>query len=166
MSWKIQNCTVADATALAQNNIPAFWEDPSWRIVWPDDIKLEFLVEQSSKRQARNLLRSRETNRHQKAVDPVTGAVVGYARWILPPSHITAKDPNLGPEWVEAQVPAVSEEETAHFEELSNSAWWNMKSGMDHMDDKNHVDIISHVNGAWLSNVVIITRMLTYKYCK
>ncbi|CRG89003.1 hypothetical protein PISL3812_06038 [Talaromyces islandicus] len=138
MSWKIEKCTVADAAALASNNMPAFWEDPTWRIIWPDDIKLEFLVEQSIKRQPRNLLRSRETHRHQKAVDPVTGAIVGYARWILPPSHVTAKD-NLGPEWVEAQVPSVSEEQTAHFEELANSAWWNTKSGMDDMDDKNYV---------------------------
>lgn len=139
MSWQIQNCTVSDAAALAHNNMSAFWEDPSWRIVWPDDITLEFLIEQGTKRQPRNLLRSRDTYRHQKAVDPVTGAVVGYARWILPASHVTAKENDAGPEWVEAQVPAVSEEETARFGELADSAWWEMKSGMDHMDDKNRV---------------------------
>ncbi|KAH8694012.1 hypothetical protein BGW36DRAFT_361834 [Talaromyces proteolyticus] len=113
----------------------AFWEDPTWIILWPKDITLDFLIEQSAKRQARNLLQSRQDRRHQKAVDPVTNAVVGYARWILPSGHVTTEEG--GPEWVEAQVPDVSEEEKKHFEELAQSAWWNPGSDMGEIDEKN-----------------------------
>ena len=135
--WKIEQCTVADAAALARNNMAAFWEDPTWIALWPKDITLDFLIEQSTKRQARNLLRSREVTRHEKAVDPTTGAVVGYARWILPRGHAIAADGK--PVWTEAQVPEVSEEERKHYEDLAASAWWNPQEGMDEIDAKNEV---------------------------
>jgi hypothetical protein len=82
--WKIEHRTVADAAALVRSNMAAFWEDPTWIVLWPKDIILDFLIEQSTKRQALNLLRLREVTRHEKAVDLIAGAVVGYARWILP----------------------------------------------------------------------------------
>ncbi|KAE8142358.1 hypothetical protein BDV38DRAFT_278523 [Aspergillus pseudotamarii] len=115
----------------------AFWEDPNWVILWPKDMKREFIIEQSAKRQPRNLLRDREKVRHQKAVDPVTGAVVGYARWILPSGHYTTEDGS--PAWAEAQVPDVSEGEKKRYQELAESAWWNPREDMDSLDDKNHV---------------------------
>ena len=134
-AWEIKGCTVADAAALARNNMAAFWEDPTWILVWPKDISLDFLIEQSTKRQARNLLRSREDTRHQKATDPATGALVGYARWILPPSHVAAVDG--GPMWAEVQVPDVEEDERQHHEQLAASAWWNPREEMDEIDAKN-----------------------------
>ncbi|GAB1211219.1 hypothetical protein ATERTT37_000332 [Aspergillus terreus] len=136
-SWNIEHCTVADAAALARNNMAAFWEDPTWIALWPKAVTLDFLIEQSTKRQARNLLRSREDTRHEKAVDPITGTVVGYARWILPPGHVTAADGK--PTWAEAQVPDVGEAERKHYEELAASAWWNPKEGMGEIDAKNEV---------------------------
>ncbi|KAB8238757.1 uncharacterized protein BDW43DRAFT_296194 [Aspergillus alliaceus] len=48
------------------------------------DITQGFIIEQATKRQPRNLLRDLEKVRHEKADDPVTGTIVGYARWILP----------------------------------------------------------------------------------
>ncbi|KAE8140682.1 hypothetical protein BDV38DRAFT_279659 [Aspergillus pseudotamarii] len=51
-SWKIEPCSVADAPALAYNDMSAFWEDPTWIL----------------------------EVRHQNAVDPLTGELVGYAR--------------------------------------------------------------------------------------
>jgi GNAT superfamily N-acetyltransferase len=129
-SCKIDQCTVLDAAALAHNNISAFWEDPTWRILWPSDITLEYLIGESTKRQANNLLRSPEDTRHQKSVDPVTGAVLGYARWILPPSSLD--------EWPEAKVPAVSEKEKKQIQKLAESAWWQFRSDMDHLDDEGH----------------------------
>lgn len=135
--WDIKGCTVADAAALARNNMAAFWEDPTWSLVWPKDISLEFLIEQSTKRQACNLLRSREDTRHQKATDPATGALVGYARWILPPSHVAAVDG--GPMWAEVQVPDVDEAERKHHEQLAASAWWNPREEMNDIDAKNNL---------------------------
>ncbi|KAF8849780.1 hypothetical protein BDZ45DRAFT_809709 [Acephala macrosclerotiorum] len=85
----------------------------------------------------KNLLHDREKTRHQKAVDPTTGAVVGYARWVLLSRHLTTE--NDGPEWAEAQVPYISEDEKKHFKELAESAWWNSRKGLDGIDDKNVV---------------------------
>ncbi|KAI0005821.1 hypothetical protein F4779DRAFT_633168 [Xylariaceae sp. FL0662B] len=51
----------------------------------------------------RNLLRHRQTLRHQKAVDASSDAVVGYARWILPSARAVTAGGE--PEWAEAQVP-------------------------------------------------------------
>ncbi|CZR58595.1 uncharacterized protein PAC_08487 [Phialocephala subalpina] len=139
--WKIEPCTVADGPALAHNNVSAFWEDPTWILSWPN-ITQEFLIEQSVKRQPRNLLRDREKTRHQKAVDPATGAIVGYARWILPSGHFTAEDGS--PEWAEAQVADVSDDEKKQFKGLAESAWWNGRSGLDRLDDKN-VEIMNSI---------------------
>lgn len=133
--WKIEPCTVADAPGLARNNIAAFWEDPTWILLWPNTTQ-EFLIEQSGKRQPRNLLRNREQTRHLKAVDPATGAIVGYARWILPPSYCTTEDGTA--EWPNAQVPNVSDEEKKRFDELAESAWWEGRSDMSGIDDKNN----------------------------
>ncbi|KAL4768457.1 hypothetical protein BDW60DRAFT_211001 [Aspergillus nidulans var. acristatus] len=112
--WKIEHRTVADAAALVRSNMAAFWEDPTWIVLWPKDITLDFLIEQSTKRQALNLLGLREVTRHEKAVDLITV-------------------------WAEAQVPDVSEDERKHYENLAASAWWNPKEGMDEIDAKNEV---------------------------
>jgi len=119
--WSIQRCTVADAAALGENNASAFWTDGSWRQMWPLCTLSPFVVEQVTKRLPRNLLTDRAKLRHQKAVDPATGEVVGYARWILPPSR-------AGDEWwPEAQVPDVGDDEKAAFGELAGSAWWHFR---------------------------------------
>ncbi|KAI1210763.1 acyl-CoA N-acyltransferase [Annulohypoxylon truncatum] len=136
-SWKIEGCTVADAPALARNNMSAFWEDPTWILLWPKEITREFLIKQGEKRYPRLLLRDREVTRHQKAVDPATGALVGYARWILPAGRSTAADGS--PEWASAQAPDVGDDERRRFEELAESAWWNGRKEMRHIDDKNDV---------------------------
>lgn len=138
-TWKIEHCTVDDAAALAYNNMSAFWEDPNWKNGWSKDITLEYLIEQSAKRQPRNLLRNREKTRHQKAVDPTTGAVVGYARWILPDDHLVGKNGGIG--WIEAQVPDVSDAERKRFDELAESAWWDAGGSMSGSDDLNTVVI-------------------------
>ncbi|KAL0933810.1 acetyltransferase [Colletotrichum truncatum] len=126
--WKIEPCTLADAPALARNNISGFWTDPNWILLWPKDIKLEFLIEQVTKRIPNNLIRDRETLRHFKAVDPESGALVGYARWELPARCATA------PEWADAQIAEVSEVERKAIKERSDSAWWKPQF-MDGIDD-------------------------------
>ncbi|KAI1126954.1 acyl-CoA N-acyltransferase [Nemania abortiva] len=135
--WKIERCTVEDAAVLARNNMSAFWEDPTWVLLWPEGTTREFLIEQCAKRQAHNMLRDREHTRHLKAVDVNTGSVVGYSRWILPSSHILASDG--GPQWHEAQIPDVSNDQKRSFEESALSAQWDTRSGPSSMDDKNYV---------------------------
>lgn len=108
--------TVADDDALAANNLPAFWADPHFRLNWPNRI-LEYHVIQIAKRCPNNLLTGRETKRHLKAVDPDTGRIVGYARWILPADF----DASV---WPEAVTPAVSEEDEALLRRLASMADW------------------------------------------
>ncbi|KAI8960877.1 acyl-CoA N-acyltransferase [Daldinia sp. FL1419] len=134
-TWKIECCTVADAAAMARNNMSAFWEDPTWILLWPKEVTREFMIENATKRYPRSLVSDREEKRHQKAVDPATGELVGYARWILPAAHLTTEDGR--PEWEEAQVPDVSDEEKARFQALAQSAWWNARKEVDGIDDKN-----------------------------
>ncbi|KAL2129169.1 hypothetical protein VTI74DRAFT_8122 [Chaetomium olivicolor] len=87
-AFTITHVTAADGPALARANIPAFWADRHWQLVWRHRT-LEYHISQVALRYPRNLLRNRETARHQKAVDPVTGEILGYIRWSLPASHAT-----------------------------------------------------------------------------
>ncbi|KAI2613451.1 acyl-CoA N-acyltransferase [Hypoxylon sp. NC1633] len=135
--WQVLPCTVADADALARNNMCAYWEDPTWILLWPKDMKQEFIVEQCAKRMPRNLLRNREATRHQKAIDPASGAVVGYARWILPSTRTVSEQGE--PEWIEGQVPDVSVEERTTFESLASTAWWEPRDDMGGLDAQNTV---------------------------
>ncbi|OLN87166.1 hypothetical protein CCHL11_03630 [Colletotrichum chlorophyti] len=125
--WKIEPCTIADAPALARNNMSAFWTDPNWILLWPKDIELDFLIEQVTQRMPNNLLRDRAVLRHQKAVDPQTGDLVGYARWELPARYADA------PEWADSQIADVSDEEREEFKRRSENAWWapNFMEGID-----------------------------------
>ncbi|KAI0851887.1 acyl-CoA N-acyltransferase [Daldinia vernicosa] len=134
-TWKIERCTVADAAALARNNMSAFWEDPNWKLIWSKETTLDMLIENNAKRYPRILATDREKKRHEKAVDPATGELVGYARWVLPSEHLAAEDGS--PEWAEAQVPDVSDEEKARFEELAKSARLATRKEADGMDDRN-----------------------------
>lgn len=135
--WTVTSCTVSDAADLARNSMSAFWENPTWILVWPADFTREYIIEQCAKRMPGSLLRDRATLRHQKAVDPETGTVVGYARWILPPGRAVKQTGE--PEWGEAQVPDVSVDEREGFERLFRTADWNTRDDMDELDDKNHV---------------------------
>lgn len=126
-------CTVADGPALVRNNIPAFWQDDNWRFPW-NHRTLEEQMAESEKRVARNLISAPETRRHQKAIDPETGRILGYARWELPESHATGV--NGLPAWPEAVVPAVSPEEAAEFERLAETAVWNPNPALDGIEDE------------------------------
>ncbi len=86
-------------------------------MIWPDDAQLPFLTAQMAKRlPARVLLLSRETRRHEKAVDNDTGDVIGYARWILPE--------RFKGEWLDAIVEDVGEEKRKELDMQADEAWW------------------------------------------
>ncbi|KAK1593657.1 uncharacterized protein LY79DRAFT_551597 [Colletotrichum navitas] len=127
-AYRIEPCTLADAPALARNNMSAFWTNQSWYLLWPKGTKLDFLIEQAAERIPNNLVRNRETLRHQKAVDPETGALLGYARWKLPAGYEGAV------EWDGSQIADVSEEEKRALKERSDAAWWEPIS-MNEIDD-------------------------------
>ncbi|GAB1319959.1 hypothetical protein MFIFM68171_10169 [Madurella fahalii] len=122
MGWTFSGCTVDDAAALAINNAAAFWTQPYWRMIWPADAQLAYITQEMGKRMAaRVLLIDHDERRHEKAVDEDTGAIVGYARWLLPPA--------LRSEWTEGQVPDVSDKRKKTLEELADSAVWNPGAG-------------------------------------
>ena len=99
--YQLGSLTVDDAAGLAKSNVTAFYEETWWRILFPPTRTRESLIQAVTARSPRNLLTARDVRRHQKVVDSATGELVGYARWILPES--------LAHEWMEAQVPSVSE---------------------------------------------------------
>lgn len=107
---------------LAANNIPAFWADPHWVLAWQHRT-LEYHIAQVAKRFPRNLLNSRDVNRHQKLVDKATGRILGYARWSLPRDFATR--PDGSPEWPEAVVPSVSAEEEEKIRKVADTAHWD-----------------------------------------
>jgi hypothetical protein len=84
MSYQIQVCTFSDAEALANNNVSAFWEDATWRLVWTRpghaEVPKEDLIRAAGLRMRNNLIMDRDARRHVKAVDG-NGEIVGYARW-------------------------------------------------------------------------------------
>jgi hypothetical protein len=121
--WHLTHCTIADSPALTHNNIPAFWADPHWVLAWKHRT-LSYHLAQVAKRTPRTLLTDRRTRRHQKAVDPATGSVVGYARWVLPASRAESADDGT-PAWPEAVVPAVSAEEEAEIRRVAGTAHWD-----------------------------------------
>jgi hypothetical protein len=84
-TYRIEGCTVDDAAGLAQNNMIAYWTDPTWVLLW-EKKSPEYVVAQCAKRFPKNLLADRSHKRHQKVVDVETGQIVGYCRWI--PSQI------------------------------------------------------------------------------
>jgi GNAT superfamily N-acetyltransferase len=99
-------CTVDDAAAIAQNNVPAFWAMTWWRILFGTPT-MEPVLAAVKVRTRYRLVSDRDTYRHQAVVDAATGTLVGYARWILPREHVDA--------WPEARSPEVGEAEVAQY---------------------------------------------------
>jgi hypothetical protein len=107
MPYETRSVTPADAPGIARANMSAFYENANWRLLW-NNMPLEDIIDGNEKRLPRNLVRGRDTKRHQMVVDTSTGEVVGYARWVLP------KDSPIT--WLEAQVAEPSPEEEKRFE--------------------------------------------------
>ncbi|KAJ5623932.1 hypothetical protein N7510_000241 [Penicillium lagena] len=131
-SHTISRCTVADSAAIAHNNIPAFWQNDNWRFSWSHRTLSQHLAE-IVKRAPRNLINNRSIMRHQMAIDPETGRILGYARWKLPVSHATTAD-GL-PVWPEALVPVVSPEEEAEIRRVAEMAVWDPNPAADGVED-------------------------------
>jgi len=131
-TYTLSRCTVADGAELSANNIPAFWEDPHWILAWKHRT-LEFHIEEVTKRFPRNLLNERTIKRHQKAIDPETGRIVGYARWYLPDAYAKNADGTLT--WPEAVVPAVTVEEEAEFRRIASTVIWDPNNEADEDPD-------------------------------
>jgi hypothetical protein len=124
-------CTIEDSAALSRNNISAFWEDRTWGLSWRHTT-LEQHIATTAKRYPRRLLNDRTNSRHQKAIDPKTGHLLGYARWLLPASHAILADGE--PAWPEAIVPAVTPEEEAEVRRVAAATPWNPNNESDPLD--------------------------------
>ncbi len=135
-AFAITQVAAADGPALAATNIPAFWADPHWRLSWRHRT-LDYHISQVALRYPRNLLRNRATARHQKAVDTVTGEILGYARWSIPASagNPSEKEDNGGLTWPEALIPAVSAEEEAEISRMADTAVWDPDDASDSLMD-------------------------------
>ena len=133
--WRIEPSTVEDAEAIARNTGGAFWEEPMWRLQWTSDVTQEFLMEQLIKRQPMRILRDRDALRHQKAVDPESGKLVGHARWRLPDGRTTTSSGE--PEWPEAQIADVRADRRKALDAVAAGAWWEPRTDVDELDVDN-----------------------------
>jgi hypothetical protein len=95
---------------------------------------LEQHIAEVTKRTPLNLLFKPTAKRHQKAIDPETGRTLGYARWNLPPSHVTNADGTAV--WPEAVVPAVEPEEAAEIERIADTAIWDPNDALDEPEEQ------------------------------
>ena len=121
----VVGCTVEDASELASNNIPAFWGETWYNMLWLDR-PLSSVVDAAKARMPTNLLTDRPLRRHQKVVDPQTGKILGYARWILSPS--------LSESWLEAQIPDVSDAERKEYDVAYAAADWKRRTDIPDFD--------------------------------
>jgi len=126
--FTIQGCTTADGPLLPKNNVPAFFTNSNWRLIWTRVNKdCAYVMSQASLRFAHSqLLANPARKRHQKVVDS-TGQIVGYCRWLLP----EGVDGEL---WPEAKVPAVSDEEAARWKKDFEEADWKYDHALDDFD--------------------------------
>lgn len=51
-----------------------------------------------------------------------------FLRWVVPEIHVVGEEGEV--QWVEAQVPDVTEEKRKRFYELAGSAWWDAGQAM------------------------------------
>ncbi|RFU78513.1 acyl- n-acyltransferase [Trichoderma arundinaceum] len=126
-------CSLADSEALSRNNMSAFWTDANWVISWRNTT-LEEHIASTTLRYPRRLISDHEISRHQKAIDPETGRLLGYARWLLPASNARNADGELV--WPEALGPAVGPEEEAEIRRVAAAAPWNPINDSDPLDSK------------------------------
>jgi hypothetical protein len=141
LPFTLAPCTVHDGPALAQNNIPAFFTIPNWRLIWTRLNKsCSYVTSQAVLRYSYNLLSEPERKRHQKVVDK-TGMVCGYCRWVLPEGVKGGDEGEEGERerakaelWAEAKVESVSEEEEERLKRQWESADWVYDHALDVLD--------------------------------
>jgi len=135
MGYKIEGCTIDDAAGLGRNNASAYWEQPYWRMLWPQDMDREFIIEQVQKRIGPAvLLRDRDHLRQEKAVDEETGDIIGYARWNFSEALVKSHEGEVL--WADRQVPNVDDEMRKELEEEMDASWWEPRSDMGELDVK------------------------------
>ncbi|KAJ3494584.1 hypothetical protein NLG97_g3984 [Lecanicillium saksenae] len=110
----VTHCTVDDAVGLSHAKIESFAREPWWTSEFPPD-RTESILESMILREPYNQLTGRNIRRHQKVIHVPTGEIVGYSRWFVPNPE----------DWIEAQTPAVSEEDEARFKSQYDEAYWN-----------------------------------------
>ncbi|KAE9374829.1 acyl-CoA N-acyltransferase [Stipitochalara longipes BDJ] len=124
-------CHPADGPAIAQNNIPAFFTVPNWRLIWTrlnPPKSCEYVTTQCALRVGWNLISGGERRRHLKVID-ATGRVVGYCRWVLPEGVKGVEEL-----WPEAKVPGVGKEEELRLCRMHGSADWTYDHALDVLD--------------------------------
>lgn len=155
-----------DAVGIAENNVRAFSQEDWWRILWINR-SLEDRIASVEQRTPRNLLKDRETKRHQLVVDEASGQVVGYGRWIMPGTR--------SEDWTEAQTPDVSSEDRERFEKQFALAEFKVRNDMDDLDthiteafarygDGKEYLSTSHTKGVWSGDHVTADKMLELDY--
>ncbi|TQV92747.1 hypothetical protein V2A60_009212 [Cordyceps javanica] len=109
----IPRCTVDDAVGLSQAKVESFAKEPWWTSEFAPD-RTETIYDSMVLREPHNQLTGRDIRRHQKVIHVPTGEIVGYSRWFVPSAD----------DWLEAQTPAVGEDQESHYKLQFDNAYW------------------------------------------
>ena len=120
MPYTLRAPSPTDSSPLATLMTTSRWSDPHWRSLFAPSTTLTAAIAQTSARNPRNLTSGRDGKRHQIAIDDETGEIVGYARWILPPTEGGAGEGRVI--WPEAIVREAISEEKVEFERMYKSS--------------------------------------------
>jgi hypothetical protein len=130
-SFIVAPCTLDDASAIARNNISAFWEDKNWALMWTRKNKSrDYVISQAALRWPYNLVKDTIYRRREKVVDVSTGELVGFATWVLPKAGVAGEDEDeagkqeIGDLWPEARVPEVDDETLELLKKRYDEADW------------------------------------------
>ena len=85
--YTVQPVKPTDSADLADTMMRAFYQDAQWASLWMNTTLCN-IIHDCANRLPWNLVNVASMKRHRKAVDGVTGNVVGYARWIIPKGSI------------------------------------------------------------------------------
>ncbi|PMD29636.1 acetyltransferase [Hyaloscypha variabilis F] len=116
----ITSCTIADSPAITLNSLLATQHSQHNRLTWPHRT-LSYRISQVNARMPRTLLADPLHARSQKALNPESGELLGYARWY--------EEGDGEIVWAEAVVPRVSKEEEERILREAESVEWDPKPG-------------------------------------
>ena len=116
MAYTVEFVSYSDAPGLSQTMMRAMNQDPHYNLLLGGGTTEE-LVANTGLRLPYNLSNNRGLLRHEKVVHTATGDVVGYARWELPETETHSFESA----WLDAQMPAATEEQQQSFKENNDS---------------------------------------------
>jgi hypothetical protein len=157
--FKVAPCTLDDATAIAHNNVIAFWQNKYYELMWAKKNKSrDYVLSQAILRWPYNLIKDPEHRRMEKVVDVSTGELVGFANWILPDAGAVEGGENekqeIGKLWPEALGPEVDDDTRKLLKKRFEDADWEFERAP--VTDESLIGLSDRLRGdkKWISECI------------